>query len=169
MISVVQVMSAHGESRAPAVLTDVTRDMVCSWPDASLVLWSSSSTLARNVLSDREQAHAAKLLGTDSDYTAAARYLRQQLTSGDHVQARARINLDVGAWLTLGGLRYKVTGRRGEYVTTLTGERNGKADLCRPFAGRHMWWLCRPGLGQPGNKIEGYRRDDATGAFTAAK
>jgi hypothetical protein len=154
--------------RGPAVLHDAMRDVVCSFTDAHVIEWAMSSDLAREVLSDREQAFAAKLLGTDSDDAEAARYIRQQLRTGDHVQARARMALAPGAVLTLGGRRYTVTGRRGERMIELTGERAGKADLSAPPPACVTWVIYRGGVTARNRKIEQYRRDDSDGTFTAA-
>ena len=152
----------------PAVLNDITRDVVCSFPDVALVQWAASSDIARDVLSPREIAHVGTLLsGDEPDIHAAARYIRQQLRTGDHVTIRARIELTPGAVLTLGGRRYTVVCRRGR-LTELRGERGGRADLCPPVIDGGRWSLYRGGLGRPNAKTELYRRDDSDGTFTAA-
>lgn len=158
---------APPEPRGPAVLSPGTLAAVCAMPDSSLVLWAASSVTGRDVLSDRERSHAAKILAGADDAFAAARYIRWQLATGDHVQCRARLEMTPGAVLTLGGRRYTVTGRRGALrsIVVMRGERGGLAELCEPHAGAGRWCLYLGGVGGRHAKCHTYRRDDADGTF----
>ena len=89
---------------APATLPTEVRAYVTGQPDGLLVSWLELSPQAVDVLSARERAHALGLLAeTGSIYSAeyrtgqCAAYVRERLTSGDHLAACARLALEPGA------------------------------------------------------------------------
>ena len=154
--------------RGPAVLSAEHLAIVLAFPDAMLVDWCDDNIIAHEVMTDRETEYALAIATVN--VSEAARYIRERLRTGDHVQARARIAMTTGAVLTLGGRRYTVTGRRGAFdaIVVMRGERGGLAELLQPHAGDGRWWLYRGRIGRPNTKHEGYRRDDRDGTFTAA-
>jgi len=159
---------------APLVLPDEVRAYLRSQPDALLVSWLELSPQAHDALTDRERQHALGLLadrgepGSTADYRTAqaAHYVRERLIGGDHVQARDRAALAVGATVTIDRLRYTVA-HRGERCVYLRGERNGRLQLVEPITAGACWSAWRGGL-RPGARLMTLRRQP-DGSFVSAR
>ena len=149
---------------APATLPPEIRAYVTGQPDGLLVSWLELSPQAVDVLSARERAHALGLLAeTGSIYSAeyrtgqCAAYVRERLTSGDHLAACARLALEPGAVLTLDRRLYTIVGRT-VHGLRLRGPAGGRVDLHAPLAVGNVWTAWHGGIGQRNAKLVTYRR-----------
>ena len=149
---------------SPAALSTEHVRLLIGYPDALLVAWLELSPQAVDVLSARERAHALGLLAeTGSIYSAeyrtgqCAAYVRERLTSGDHLAACARLALEPGAVLTLDRRLYTIVGRTTNGLR-LRGPAGGRVDMHAPITAGNVWTAWHGGIGQRNAKTVTYRR-----------